>query len=762
MRKALLITGMFFLSTTAIGAEPNTWVKVEGGAIAGRRWDVPLAYSPELKRFLVLGGRTDSGNYNKERPYDVLSIQPEKGAKWRNELPEFGAKWGDEFGPVKAPGWKNETWGFTDAGGNTRPNWAVYGTFSLGTKFGHDPDTGAFYFLAAKSTFKYDPRERTWTNLRRTGPEGELGGPLLWSSMCYDIAAKHFVLFGGGNTPTDRGDPGTWTFAPEARRWDQVMATNEPPQRANAQLVYDPVHARTVLFGGDQLDQLVSDTWVYDSAKRTWTEQKPKVSPAPRAGHAMLWLPKAKKVLLLGGYTYTSTTDYVAPLYKPLPLEAWTYDVAKNEWQLVGTWDKDGPSVPPNGPLPAAVDENDTVMVLDAKNQAWFCTFDTATPGAEATARLSTKPGRVVRRTGSHDPKWYTEGLPAPDNTVTDTRLKALKPNEWSRLPTPRRPGMNMDWGSAVFDSHNDNIIRFSGGHSAYSGTAPFVYDIKSDRYALPFAPEYPIEFVYSNDQVHGEWSFKGNPWMTGHTYKSTGYDPNLKCLVFAAHQYTYFFDPRTGKWSRSAQKNPFAANFYVNTVCSTPDGAVVWADQPGGAGTWLFRLNPETKSWKPLPKEIRTGLHQKSADHHGMCYDSKRARLLLFSDVGEKKGHVAMYDMNTFEVSWLKPDGLTKALAPCRETVYIPDADLVLVGARVRDANDAPGWLAYDCAKNAWVGIPLTGDDPIGKKGPFNNSMGLMYDPKRKVVWAVGQHSEVYALKLDPTKAVPLILIRD
>jgi hypothetical protein len=109
-----------------------------------------------------------------------------------------------------------------------------------------------------------------------------------------------------------------------------------------------------------------------------------------------------------------------------------------------------------------------------------------------------------------------------------------------------------MDWGTAVFAPEADLILRFSGGHSAYSGTAPQVYDVKSDRYSIPFAPELPIDWCYSNDQVPGEWSFKGNPWMTGHTYKSTAYDPNSNCLVFAPHKYTYFFDPKTGKWARS------------------------------------------------------------------------------------------------------------------------------------------------------------------------------------------------------------------
>jgi hypothetical protein len=36
---------------------------------------------------------------------------------------------------------------------------------------------------------------------------------------------------------------------------------------------------------------------------------------------------------------------------------------------------------------------------------------------------------------------------------------------------------------------------------------------------------------------------------------------------------------------------------------------------------------------------------------------------------------------------------------------------------------------------------------------------MGLMVDPARKLVWAVGQHSHVHVLRLDPRRAriVPL-----
>jgi hypothetical protein len=731
---------------------PNTWVRLEKADIPGQRWDVPLGYTPGLKRFLVLGGRTSWGEYRKGiRPYDQLALDREEG-RWENWFPR-DKEWGPRFGPARAPSWKDERWGFRDAEGNIRPNWSVYGTFSLGAKYDYDPDTKTFVFSARGHTFRYDPAERAWTDLApKSDPEKELGGILLWSSMCYDRHNKRFVLFGGGNVQSERGDPGTWVYTPASNAWQQLAPERQPPQRANSRLVYDPVAKKVVLFGGDALDRLLADTWVFDVVTGKWEERTPPISPSPRGGHALLWLAKARKVLLLGGYGYTSATGYVEGLYRRLPFEAWTYDVAADTWELVKHFEaaKSAPEGPANFFLSAAVDENDTVLVLDFRNQAWLCRFDVSRPDKEGTAKFGAKPGTLERRTGPHDPAWYKSEIPAANPAGVAERLKRLPGNTWVVMPTPKLPRPNMDWGSAVFDTQRDLILRFSGGHSAYSGTAPQIYDVKTDRYSIPFAPEYPLEYVYSNDQVGGEWSFRGNPWMTGHTYKSTGYDLNLKALVFAPHEYSYFFDPETGKWSRSPGRNPYRPDFYLVTVCATPDGAVAWADRrEGSAGLW--RLDARARAWKPLP--LRGELPAKSPDRHGMAYDSKRGRLLLFSDIGKRKGNVAAYDLRSGEAKWLDPAGAGRALVPCRETVYVPDADLVLIGGRVK-ADGGWRWLAYDCGRNAWVGIELSGEDPVGRFGAFNNSMGLMYDPARKLIWAVGQNSQVHALRLDMKSA--------
>jgi hypothetical protein len=747
-RFSLPLAVLLLLSAPACAELPaNVWHHVERGDIPGQRWDIPLGYAPEINRFLVLGGRTSWNEYRKgPRPYDQLALNSEEG-RWENWLPR-GKDWGPRFGPCKAPAWKDERFGLTDAEGNTRPNWTVYGTFSLGAKYDYDSDTKRFVFYAGGHTFRYDPSERTWTDLApNTHPEKELGGVLLWGSMCYDRHNKRFILFGGGNVQTERGDPGTWTYTPATKAWERLKLDHQPPQRANSRLVYDPESKKVVLFGGDALDHLLSDTWAFDVVTNQWEQRRPKLSPSPRAGHALLWLPQAKKVLLVGGYGYTSATGYVESLYRRLPFEMWTYDTATDTWELLTHSDAEKvcPQGSVNGFLPAAVNDADLAVAVGA-NGTWTCTVAAKKTDAEGTAKYGVRPGTTERRTGPHDPAWYREGVPPADPGKTAEELKELPANTWVQRPTPKLPRPNMDWGSAVFAPELDLIVRFSGGHSAYSGTAPQVYDVQTDRWSIPFAPEYPVEYVYSNDQVHGEWSLGGNPWMTGHTYKATGYEPNLKALVFVPHEYCYFFDPKAGHWSRGPERNPYRPDFYVNTVCATPQGAVVWADRREKEGAGLWRLEAESRRWKPLP--LKGELPPKSPDHHGLVYDTKRERLLFFSDLGKTKGDVAAYDLRTSEATWLGALGKEAAAVPSRETVYLPEADVVLVGAHV-EADGKLLWPLYDCAKNAWILAELMGADPVGKR-PFNNSMGLMYDPGRKVVWAVGQDDHLFVLRFD------------
>jgi hypothetical protein len=735
-----------------IDSRATDWVK-QDRAVLGPSRAVAFVHAQTVGRWMAIGYQFSPGT-GKRKPttYDEVAFDPAEG-QWENWYPP-GKDWGPKFGDAAAPLWKGEKGTFKDVEGNARPNWpGWYWLLGAGRNYCWDSHAKRFIFYIDGRTFAYDPVGRAWTDLEAKGdPQSAFAkSQMLWGSICYDQANKRIVLFGGGNAQTARGDVGTWTFTPATNTWTDLKHEVQPPARANSALVYDPVHRRVVLFGGDRLNELVADTWTFDGTK--WEQHKPAISPSPRAGHAMLWLPKAQKVLLLGGYGYTSTTEYYGDLTRALPFEAWTYDVSADRWELVRRIEPVKKGTPPTGPtspgkffLQAAVDEDDHVAVLDANRELWTWSPTSFAADPTATAVHGVKPGTIARRTGSYDPAWYAEGVPAADPAKVEADLAAIPANRWVRPNPPKQPKHNSDWGTAIYCADTDQIIRFSGGHAAYSGTAPHIYDIRTDRWSLPFAPEIPVEFTYGNDGVPGEWSFGGNPWMTGHTYKSLGYDPNLKGLVFGPHKNSYLFDPRAGTWSRFESANPYRCSFYTVTLVPTPKALIGWAH----GGTMMWRLNAQTKTWESLP--VKGKIFGPICDNAGMAYDAKRDRMLAFATMGKADTEMFAYDLASGQATTIEAAGADKVQDAYRasnakghfefrESVYLPDQDMVM--------NGATG-LFYDCAKNAWLKATIPSDAPDVTKHP-SYSLGVMYDSKRKVVWAVDTNFNLFVLRVDP-----------
>jgi hypothetical protein len=760
----------------ALGGEPaapgrelpaNTWVHLEGADVAGRD-DVALVYDPGAKRFLTLGGQPLDG---KDLAYADGALDP-VGGQWENLFPK-GKDWGPRFGPcsAKLPGFKPDQ-PFVDVEGNPRLS-LRYGfkLFWLYRHYAYAPEQKRFVFFAGGYlspgyTFCYDPAERAWKDLAPADdPVKAAGGQLHWGSMCWAENIRRIVLFGGGNIGTERGDPGTWTYDPAANKWEELKLEVQPPQRANSQLAYDPAAKKVVLFGGDGLNVLYADTWAFDGKK--WEELKPPVSPSPRAAHALVWHSLAKKLVLLGGHGYLSQWSYGFSGLRALPLEMWTYDLPGNRWELVRRWDgpeaKGAPPSPGAAALTAAVADDGTIGLLVPQRyrgpQFWLGRFDLSAGDAALTAKLGVKPGTVERRSGDHDPAWYKD-VPPADPAKVEAELAGLPANQWVLRKAPKAPVMNMDWGGMAYLAKLDVLARFSGGHCAYSGTAPFVYDIKTDRWSLPFAPELPIGFNCADNGVpRAIWSFGGNPWMGSHTWKHTAADASGQYLVYPRSGYTWFFDPAAEKWRRSKERYPFNHGETLTTMCTAPEGLAAWTPPRNGgyeAGEiWL--LAPGTEAWKQLA--VKGKLREVTPDSQGMAYDSKRKRLLLFSNYGKNAGDVQACDLATGETQWLSPSGKEKAKVRMRETVYLPEHDLVMVAGQVQE-NGKWLWLFYDCEKNAWLGAELAGgQDPFGGKqkecGGFNVSAGLTYDSKRKLVWLVGQsNGQLYVLRFDPKTA--------
>jgi len=89
----------------------------------------------------------------------------------------------------------------------------------------------------------------------------------------------------------------------------------------------------------------------------------------------MLWIPKAQKLMMLGGHTVNSTTGYSTYPYRSLTLEAWTYDEKADAWTLVRRFEnvKNAPASPHQKPIRAAIADDDQAAVVDATRK--LCEF---------------------------------------------------------------------------------------------------------------------------------------------------------------------------------------------------------------------------------------------------------------------------------------------------------------------------------------------------------------------------------------------------
>ena len=480
----------------------------------------------------------------------------------------------------------------------------------------------------------------------------------------------------------------------------------EPPARALSPLVYDSKSKLFVLFGGDHLDYLTNDTWVFDPARNMWRQKHPKTAPPPRANHKLS--AANGKVTLTGGYTYSSNTDYCGGQYVDHDDGDWTYDIAANKW----TGSK------------------------------------TACPG-----------DRRIYRTGPFHPDFYLTG-PKPDATETAKKLAALKPNTWTEMNPPRLPRLNRDWGTAVIDPDHDVMLRFSGGHSAHGGSDVLHYHFSTNRWELPFPVEFPLGQLYANTRYPNGYNFNRRPWVTGHTYQNYGYDPIGKKMVFAGRPNNcYIYDPEVGDWTmRYSKPSAMVYNscFYTITVCAARHGAMAWTRSGS-----VLQFVPQTGRWGEF-KLRGAKLPGAVVDNSTMVYDSKRNRLLFaVKGYGRKNaydGQLYFLDVKTQTAGKLSPGGMSAAAAIpylC-QIRYDAGNDLFLVGGTLPPGPDGLRCTpAYDPTANRWISLAIGGKDPSGPKGR-NVSLGLMYDKVRKLFWAVDTNSRVYVLRLAPKTADP------
>jgi N-acetylneuraminic acid mutarotase len=139
-------------------------------------------------------------------------------------------------------------------------------------------------------------------------------------AMIYDPITAQSILFGGWNDQGDYND--TWAFDSLTETWTELTPSSAPAARAYHSMVYDPVGGRAILFGGaDDSGTYFEDTWAYDPVADDWAELSPSGGPSARDAHAMAFDSTDGWVILFGGWDDNANFN-----------DTWAYDPVFNTW----------------------------------------------------------------------------------------------------------------------------------------------------------------------------------------------------------------------------------------------------------------------------------------------------------------------------------------------------------------------------------------------------------------------------------------------
>ncbi len=169
-----------------------------------------------------------------------------------------------------------------------------------------------------------NPPTQPWTPLYTSGPpeaQGVFG-------MVHDSARGVDIIFGGTPDQNNTLLHDTWeycplanAYCPTANSWQSISGPS-PSGRFGMAMAYDPVRAKTVLFGGTDGVSYLSDTWEYDASG--WRQMAPLTSPNGRLDASMAYLPTRRQLIMFGGSSSVENCDGGV---EPFACNStWTYD----------------------------------------------------------------------------------------------------------------------------------------------------------------------------------------------------------------------------------------------------------------------------------------------------------------------------------------------------------------------------------------------------------------------------------------------------
>ncbi len=542
---------------------------------------------------------------------------------------------------------------------------------------------------------------------------------------------------------------GTWAFSESTKKWKAIEQPmrEQPGGRILPGAAYDAGEKKIVLFGGDDLSRCLDDTWVYDCRTRTWKEVETDVRPRARAGHAMVYVPGAKAVLLAGGYTggWHGLSD------------VWVYRAAQAKWERLGI------------DLPAKMCYASGDYVPEKKALYLACyaqrRFNRKVPVYALHLDLSSAPrsrpekvetGSAYQSPAHYDypmplPGGWTKGKNAAGNPEDGRKeLAALPANTWVKREPPIK-AWKRAWGSYIYDARTHRGYAWGGGHCQNSSPDISEYDALTNRWRMMedtanYSPVWKHRHAGGTPGV----TFGGWTLLPSHARKSYGVDPlSDSVITYDGNIYSQKHHRFVGRLGAFPVRTGFS---YQMAFVSTPHGLYAYATQDGKVGH-LCRADVKKGVWEVVAK----GGPAQHREFNHLCYDSRRDRLLYFRSGDKMKDRIWSFSFKTGAWQEEKPAGPAPAQM-FGDSTYVPELDAVMM-VFGQERKGPEKMYFYKPGERKWLVADYQGDRPSAANYRGMN-LSPVYDPQLRLVVrmtcdAYQKHSrtEVLVMRLDAAK---------
>jgi len=264
----------YFDDLWAFDFQSQSWERIETDTQPAGRLSPGMVYDPDSRQIILFGGHTKEDRVNDTWVYDITANL------WEEVTSENSPPPRSDMGMVYDEA--NEV--VILFGGYCRDDVREL----------------------CDDTWVFDPQTNTWTEMNPVNHPPVMYG----HSLTYDPVNQQSLLWGGHMAAVKNGvfssmgySNTLWGYSYPENDWEEIPSPRTQPTPRYWQMAdFEPSSGHLFLFGGNGGNGFLADTWLFDTATKTWEKTSVKDAPAPRINAAIIYDPARDVILLFGGF----------------------------------------------------------------------------------------------------------------------------------------------------------------------------------------------------------------------------------------------------------------------------------------------------------------------------------------------------------------------------------------------------------------------------------------------------------------------------